>query len=263
MRSLHGARRALQLLILSHLADETTSFLASPLGYAQLNRFKSPNSFACNRPLIYSKQRSRSTGTQLRMEHIGRRYFLWRFAEWAFEKVMLSITLVYNFVKRFKSSAQIESRLYNLRYPTYKAVKAASDANMAYIASPNNPSGELKVGGPSPNLLLFVDFASGSSSGLTIFVRKRLPMPVRRLLAFPRPWIYENKLGVHFLASSLSCFIYLLSAVEKEISIANGTVEQLLPSGAASDRNAGLAIISVSDDGAARCGSTLKRESRV
>mmetsp|Transcript_44306 Transcript_44306/g.139801 ORF Transcript_44306/g.139801 Transcript_44306/m.139801 type:complete len:261 (+) Transcript_44306:261-1043(+) len=249
MTRCHGAVRMCQVLVLSILASEATAFLISPLGYMQINRLQSPQSFAHKPALLWTKKRTRTNGLQLRMEHIGRRYFLWRFAEWAFEKVMvfaqISITLVYNFIKRFQNSAQIDRRMYDLRYPTYKSVKAASGTDKAHLASRAESSPQMTPKASAPSLagvehstnqgktilsfvllifpivtmfasmlveernihvyaqsiswlclcLLFVDFASGSSSGLTIFVRKRLPMSVRRLLAFPRPWIYENKLG--------------------------------------------------------------------
>ena len=85
----HGAVRMCQVLVLSILANEATAFLTSPLGYVQINRLQSPQPFAHKPALLWTKKRTRTNGLQLRMEHIGRRYFLWRFAEWAFEKVMV------------------------------------------------------------------------------------------------------------------------------------------------------------------------------
>eukprot|EP00960_Hanusia_phi_P029767 748158-Hanusia_phi.AAC.2 len=68
---------------------------------------------------------SQSAGRKI--EWVGKRYFLWRVAEWAFDKVMVflqvSVALALWTVDKLKRETQLESKLEDLRYPTYKSPK--------------------------------------------------------------------------------------------------------------------------------------------
>jgi len=207
-----------------------------------------------------------------RIEWVGKRYFLWRVAEWAFDKVMVflqvSAALAFWTVDKFKRETQLESKLEDLKYPTYKSPKEVSSLFSKSDRKASLPSslpaaavssGEItKSSGPPPSELqypatsvstslstevrpkdtsmtnfrsaasialitapmllmaaavcvddknfdmlaqaaswlsfsfLFVDLISGSAGGFTTLIRKSMPMPVRRVLAYPRPLLYDD-----------------------------------------------------------------------
>jgi len=216
---------------------------------------------------------SQSAGRKI--EWVGKRYFLWRVAEWAFDKVMVflqvSVALALWTVDKLKRETQLESKLEDLRYPTYKSPKevpslfsknekvvssppaslpaaAVSSSDITTTSGAGEGTSERKYSTPSistslstevkikdtsltnfrsaasialitaPMILLaasfcvedknldmfaqaatwlsasflFVDLMSGSAGGFTTLIRKSMPLPVRRVLAYPRPLLYDD-----------------------------------------------------------------------